>query len=68
MGIELTERDHDLLDRFIAKALDGYRSGEITLAEARFALAHVIAAAADDNFDQVVTFIEAKLKAWENTA
>ena len=68
MAIELTERDHDLLDRFIAKALDGYRSGEITSAEARFTLAHVIAAAADDNFDQVVTFMEMKLKAWENAA
>ena len=42
MGIELKERDHDLLDRFLAKALDGYRSDEITLAEARFALAHII--------------------------
>ena len=49
MAIELSERDHDLLDRFLAKVLDGYRSGEITLAEARFALAHIIAAAADDN-------------------
>ena len=68
MGIELSERDHELLDRFIGKALDGYRSGEITSAEARFALAHVIAAAADDNFDQVVTFMEMKLKVWENTA
>ena len=68
MAIELSERDHDLLDRFLAKALDGYRSGEITLAEARFALGHIIASAADDNFDQVVTFMEMKLKAWENTA
>ena len=66
MATELSERDHDLLDRFLDKALDGYRSGEITLAEARFALAHIIAAAADDNFDQVLTFMEMKLKAWED--
>ena len=64
MAIELSERDHDLLDRFLDKALDGYRSGIITLAEARFALAHIIAASADDNFDQVVTLMEAKLRAW----
>jgi hypothetical protein len=68
MGIELSERNHDLLDRFLANALDGYRSGEITLAEARLALAHVIAAAADDNFEQVVPFMELKLKAWKTTA
>ena len=51
MAIDLTERDHRALDRYLDEVLNAYRDGKLTLGEARGELAHVFTAAAIDNED-----------------
>lgn len=49
MSLELSEKDHHTLDEYLNKVLDAYKNNEMNQLKARSELAHVIAAAAQDN-------------------
>jgi len=53
MKLDMTESDHQKLDALIDGILNAYKDGEVTLEQARAALAHVICAAAvqDEPFE-----------------
>ncbi|MDE0242539.1 MAG: hypothetical protein OXQ84_20485 [bacterium] len=64
--LHLSETDHHTLDRYLNAVLDAYRDGKWDQLTARSDLAHVIAAAAKDNGNEVVPY--AKLRLSELTA
>ena len=49
MTLELTDNDHNTLDKYLNKVLDAYKHGEMDLLSARSEIAHVITSAAIDN-------------------
>ena len=49
MALELSQADHDVLDRFLNTILDEYRDGNLTQLQARSAIAEAVALAAKDN-------------------
>lgn len=59
--LKLSEEDHNKLDKFVNAVLDAYRDGRLSQLEARVDLMHVVAAAAQDNYDGVVSFCEVRL-------
>ncbi|MDE0177361.1 MAG: hypothetical protein OXP36_02085 [Gammaproteobacteria bacterium] len=59
--LKLSEKDHNELDKFVNAVLDAYRDGRLSQVEARADLMHVVAAAAKDNYDGVVSFSEVRL-------
>ena len=56
MAFKLTDKDHNKLDAFLNSFLDAYKSGKISLSQAREGLAHVMTAGVIDN--------EGEFRAW----
>ena len=59
--VNLSEKDHSKLDKFVNAVPDGYCDGRLSQLDARADLTHVVAAAAKDNYDGVVSFCEVRL-------
>lgn len=59
--LDLSEKDHDKLDKFVNAVLDGYCNGRLSQLDARADLMQVVAAAAKDNYSGVVPFCETRL-------
>lgn len=60
--LPLSEADHRTLDRYLNAVLDAYRDGKWDQTKARSDLAHVIAAAAKDNGNEVAPYAELRLR------
>lgn len=54
----LTEKDHDNMDVFLAAVLDNYKSGAISMSKAIGTISHVIGAVDDGNIDEARTWFE----------
>ena len=59
--LELSDADHNKLDKLVNAVLNGYRNGTLSQLDARADLVHIVAAAAKDNHDGVVNFSEVRL-------
>lgn len=58
MTINLSDPDHNKLDQLLVKVLDAYKDDEVSRGAAVGVLAHVIAAAAQDNVSEVKSWIQ----------
>ena len=58
--LDLSERDHNEMDKYLNKVLDDYRDGEITQLDARCDLAHAITLAA--KAQDLMSYIRARLQ------
>lgn len=59
---QLTEEDHNQMDRFIGRILDQYKNGKCEKISARGNLVHVIAALDKGQIDEFRSFIRLKNK------
>lgn len=59
--LHLSEADHNTLDLYLNAVLDAYRDGKWDQLTARSDLAHVIAAAAKDNANEVTPYAKLRL-------
>ncbi len=57
MAFDLSETDHGRLDKMLDFILELYAEGEVSIEEARSALAHIVAAAAIDNEGEVLAWL-----------
>lgn len=58
MPITLKYTDHRKLDQMIDSVFKAYANDEVSLAQAREAIAHVVTAAANDNEEEVRSWLE----------
>ena len=58
MPITLKYTDHRKLDQMIDSVFKAYADNEVSLAQAREAIAHVVTAAANDNEEEVRSWLE----------
>ena len=65
--IDLSESDHNLLDEYLNAVLNAYRDGFLDLATARGDLAHLIAAAAKDNAQEVAPYAKMRVEELSQT-
>lgn len=54
----LTERDHENMGTFLGHVLDDYKHGTITREQAISAVAHVMAALDERNYDEARNWLE----------
>lgn len=66
MPIELSQRDHQQLDKLLDSVLTAHSNGEVPLASARTVIAQIIAAAAADDGDELRDWLEPdRLARWQ---
>ena len=58
MAIELSNDDHKKLDELLGKVLDAYQGGAVSRDAAIGAIAHLVAAAAQDNDGEVKSWVQ----------
>lgn len=70
MAFTLTEAQHNKLDALLGTLLDAYKAGEHNKSEITGVIAHLIAAGALDNKDELVGWIERPdvLENWKDVA
>lgn len=56
----LSNKNHNSMDAFLGRVLDGYKSGEITKDEAVGGLAHVMAALDKENTAEAIAWFNSK--------
>ena len=66
MAPPLNDSDHKVMDEFLKAVLERYRSGDLTLVEAREKLAHTITAASKGNAQEVIPFMKTALAGWDS--
>ena len=65
MAIDLKDKDHKGIDHFLNFVLDAHKSGQVPTSKAVYLIAHVIAAAAQDNESEVKAWADDdQLKTW----
>jgi hypothetical protein len=52
----LTDKNHNEMDSFLSRVLDGYKNGDISKSEAISGLGHVMAALDIENTQEAVTW------------
>jgi len=57
MAINLSDKDHDKLDELLGQVLEWHNAGDVTKSAAIGAIAHIIAAAAQDNEGEVQSWL-----------
>jgi len=67
MSFVLNEDEHEKLSVLADGILHAFKQGEVTMEQAREAIAHVVAAAAQDNAGEVRGWLEPdRLKHWKD--
>lgn len=68
MTIALTDKDHNKLDELLGQILDWHKAGDVSKNSAIGVIAHILAAAAQDNEGEVQSWLHQAnvLKRWKD--